>query len=88
MNKIWLFLYLASTNLLFGTSSGNGILSDLMHLEHPHLVDTKLKRILVRPKAMEIYYCQFLPYFVWFSHKLYPNGLIDYSENTNRIFNL
>ncbi|XP_022640333.1 uncharacterized protein LOC106771884 isoform X5 [Vigna radiata var. radiata] len=31
-------------------SSGNGILSDLMHLEHPHLVDTKLKRILVEVK--------------------------------------
>ncbi|XP_052731586.1 uncharacterized protein LOC108325860 isoform X3 [Vigna angularis] len=34
----------------FFKSSGNGILSDLMHLEHPHLVDTKLKRILVEVK--------------------------------------
>ncbi|XP_027935639.1 uncharacterized protein LOC114190798 isoform X2 [Vigna unguiculata] len=31
-------------------SSVNGISSDLMHLEHPHLVDTKFKRILVEVK--------------------------------------
>ncbi|XP_073223698.1 uncharacterized protein [Cicer arietinum] len=31
-------------------SSDNGIFSDLMHLEHPHLLDTKFKRILVEVK--------------------------------------
>lgn len=59
-----------------------------MHLEHPHLVDTKFKRILVWPKAWEFIIVNFFHVLSGFLINFALMKLIDYSKTTDRIFNL
>lgn len=53
------FYWFVSTNSLVGTYSANDITSDLLHLEHTRLQDTKFKRILVWLKIIRFIIADF-----------------------------